>query len=131
MDTKEFLQRSYDHVMAQTERSNVDGGVSCLYAGPKGNSCAIGCVLPRELAKKLDQQRHALRGASWSSIVLADRHGSKVAREAVELLKDVPQSVLEAAQRIHDLNEHRDEKAKERIRSEFLELARRNGVELT
>lgn len=136
MNTEEFLKKSFSHVMAQTSRSTTSDGWNCLYAADDGNSCAIGCVLPRELAKQLDNLTDnvittCLPSTSWSSVVVAAERGYAPAVEAVELLKGVSLHALLRAQQIHDTAFlGRTAADKERIREQFLRLAEELGVDL-
>lgn len=43
MTAQEIFNRVARHLLDQGERSATDGG--CLYRGPRGLSCAVGCLL--------------------------------------------------------------------------------------
>lgn len=53
MTLDELLFNTAVYLAQQTARCANDHG-GCVYAGPDGNACAIGCHLPRELAEELD-----------------------------------------------------------------------------
>jgi hypothetical protein len=75
-----------------------DGGSKdvCLYAGPNGNSCAIGCLLPRDVGRGLDR----LVNPSWPSVARNKR--SAFARQALKILRGVNAELLNDLQMIHD-----------------------------
>lgn len=47
MTDQELFDKVAGHLLKQAERS-VDGNKGCLYRGPRGLMCAIGCLIPDE-----------------------------------------------------------------------------------
>jgi len=54
MTKQEAFDRVVAHMAQQGERSMNDAGKFCVYAGPKGHACAVGCLLPVDLRIQLD-----------------------------------------------------------------------------
>jgi hypothetical protein len=73
--------------------------IKCLYAGPDGLSCAVGCLIDRELAQKWDQL-----GAEIADVV--EFYGTPAAQDPYwgELPSWVRENVdlLQSLQRVHD-----------------------------
>jgi hypothetical protein len=90
--------------LVQTERSYVPGPGICRYAGPNGNSCAVGCLLPRNLSEALDK----LGTASWVNIYSTRYDKSLAATQAIKLLKGVDPGLLQRCQVVHDSVRERD-----------------------
>ena|ERR1700748_827214 len=117
MTNQEFFTKCVTHVLNQTERS-AQGG-SCLYAGPNGNSCAIGVFLPRDLAKKAD------KGEATDIFEVLRRH-SKIA----EILDDVDIHLMRKCQRVHDEVHDRDEDGLWELRKYYRLIAKEFGLEM-
>lgn len=113
MTNQEFFTKSVTHVLAQTSRSVGPPTGSCVYASPDGNACAVGCVLPLELALKAGNSDvyNLLRGFPEA-----------------EVLGDVDLSLLRRCQNIHDEEHLRDKGAKARLRTLFAETAEEFGL---
>lgn len=47
----EIVELVTKHLLAQGKRSKEAGTLKCLYRGPHGLRCAIGCLIPDELYK--------------------------------------------------------------------------------
>lgn len=58
MDHQTTLETVVRHMFAQGVQSGV-AGVSCLYRGPNGTSCAVGCLIPD------DQYDPKMDNSSW------------------------------------------------------------------
>jgi hypothetical protein len=48
VDRQAVYTRVRDHLLKQKRKSK-DGGLGCLYRGPDGTKCAVGCLIPDEL----------------------------------------------------------------------------------
>ena len=83
-------QTALDHMLTQTERCTVGG--SCVYAGPNGTACAVGCLLSREVAE-------ALPVSSWMSVTCP--------RARAELY-GISDKLLYEIQAVHDETWERD-----------------------
>ena len=96
LDNQTAFDKVYKHLTRDdfTKSINFDG--RCVYAGPNNNSCAIGCLLPRELGKKLNR----LDAGNWNRIVQNKK--SSCAIEATKLLSKVEDGLLEDLQLAHD-----------------------------
>jgi len=56
---KQQMQKTFNkvvrHLLKQKKRSAREGGRLCLYRGPNGMKCAIGCLIPnKEYKEKMD-----------------------------------------------------------------------------
>jgi hypothetical protein len=51
MDLQEMFDRVVTHLLTQNARSShfLKTGEQCLYRGPEGRMCAIGCLIPDEI----------------------------------------------------------------------------------
>jgi hypothetical protein len=117
MTNQEFFSRSVTHVMNQKVRCVANK--TCAYAGPDGTSCAVGCVMPRELAQQADS--------------LADSDVYSVIRdlpEAAELFKDVDVLLLDQCQTVHDVVTKRDQAGLDSLRCQFESIAEDFGLEM-
>lgn len=103
---RHLLRSGFTH--SRVERPN--GHDTCLYAGPKGNSCALGVLLPREVGQGLDR----LANPAWASIV-RDPH-TAAAKKAAQLLKNVDPCLLSELQSVHDDRYVESERRSERRR---------------
>jgi hypothetical protein len=123
MNTQEALIRIVVHCcIIQGKQSSA--GFSCLYAGPDGNSCAVGCLLPRALAQALDGNDG---GEAWGDVV---RGKSTHERKARKLLKGVRSSFLSIAQRIHDTTRARNPYTRKLMWKDFSDLARAHKIHM-
>lgn len=77
------------------EKCYVDdmNGWNCLYLRDDGNRCAIGCLLPDDLAQKLAETNESVSG------LIAEN------AEVRELFKGVSEAFLSDAQQLHDYND--------------------------
>lgn len=48
MTNQEIFDKVYRHLLTQNEQSYSDDIDLCLYRGPRGMSCAVGCLIPDE-----------------------------------------------------------------------------------
>ncbi len=99
MNNQEAFEKVVAHLKAQGTRSIHENGEDCAYAGQHGLSCAVGCLLPRELGERLDM----LQSAAWPSVVRAAAHGHADAKEAVTMLDGVSSDLLTSLQQAHDM----------------------------
>lgn len=126
MTYDELFVNTAKHLAQQTKRSISETG-NCLYAGPDGNACGIGCHLPRKLCEELDKANEVgAQGSSWESIAsiaadadMKDRYDNEerkalrvACREAVALLYAFSVDVLSRIQATHDGEAKRTPKAK-------------------
>ena len=107
MTNQEAFTKIVKHVLSQKEQCADE--IGCLYAGPNGNACAIGCLFPRELASRLP---------SASILYLEDD-------EAKQVLSGLNLNMLWQCQRVHDTNDERDSDTVERMRSQFELIAKK------
>jgi len=128
MTNQEAFDRVAKHLLQQTTRSFRK---TCKYAGPDGNACAIGCLLPRPLAEQLDD----LDNTDWVSVVNTAKlfnnsvfEESKAAREALDLLDGVNNRLLVDLQRLHDNTFLRDEEGKHVLRQGLREIAEKYNL---
>ena len=123
MNNQEAFEKSVKHCLEQGVKSM--DGVHCLYAGPNETACAIGCLLPRELSKKLDKVGPSVDYLTGVAELVGHLHTQKEAIfEARELLKGVTPSLLRELQSIHDTCRLEEWPA------EFSALARVHGLEM-
>jgi hypothetical protein len=96
------FNKSFKHLMRDGfYKSKPPKLYKCVYAGPNGNSCAVGVLLPRELAVKLDR----LRDPGWNNVSKSE---TKCAIEAQKILSKVDVGLLVELQNIHDLSHTRE-----------------------
>lgn len=96
MTPQEIFDKVATHLLTQNKQSRE--GIICLYRGPDGTACAVGCLIPDSLYKK------GMEGSAAESIIkfedgLQDvffkRHESTESREnKLRLLSDL--------QEVHD-----------------------------
>jgi hypothetical protein len=105
MTNQEFFNIAFPHLTRPGFMRSVtklpNGNDCCLYAGPDGNSCGVGCALPRELGERLD----ALETTDWHGIldsIHESEDPSPAALEAVRLLAGVTKWLLVLMQDCHD-----------------------------
>ena len=97
MNTQEAFTKVCLHLWAAEARSashEPDGDTMCLYAGPNNTACAIGCLLPRDLAEELDLTRPA-----WVTVL---NGGCAVYDRARAYLQGVSNALLSELQEVHD-----------------------------
>lgn len=107
-----------EHCLAQEARSYDELQESCVYAGPNGGSCAVGCLLPREVAEQLDKK---FPSTLWDAVLENSRFG--VVRKAKTLLKGVDTDLLSQCQRVHDMINNRDEASLRELQDHFKDIA--------
>lgn len=92
MTNQEIFDRVACHLLRQNVRSVTygKGGDFCLYRGPNGTSCAVGCLIPDE-----DYSRYMERKGVR---VLMDDYGCKLPFDQ----DSIP--LLSALQKVHDDN---------------------------
>lgn len=105
------------HLMRDQYEPSLDRSV-CKYAGPNDNSCAVGCLLPRELGVKLDDYG----SLKWDNLILRNE---AVVVEVQEYLKGVSSDLLQDLQTTHDARLKRPRRW-ERLQ----EIAQKYGLEL-
>ncbi|HEX8385808.1 MAG TPA: hypothetical protein VF576_06475 [Rubricoccaceae bacterium] len=71
-------------------------GTACMYAGPDGTGCAIGVLLPRDLAKELD------RTSPTASGLYASADQREPYARAVAILGKKNRELLSRLQTLHD-----------------------------
>jgi len=145
--TKHTNQSAFDcalaHMMRQTEQA-ADTQGSCVYYAPQtGNTCAVGCLLPLELAKALSEARFVNEdGGSWNDVCAYSveqhedydsdyRTADPVAEAAAEELSDVSDNLLSELQRVHDSRRagERTDDDKLEMLQELKAIAKRFGLE--
>lgn len=120
MNNQEAFNKVCAHLKNQNARSvkacsDTPGSTPrCSHAGENGRACAVGCLVPRELAEEMD----ALGDSSWDSISAMPResedHGDvdpdelEVAEEAISILKGVSDNLLSDLQLAHDQSDGED-----------------------
>ena len=109
MTPQEIFTKSVTFIMQQGRKSATSLG--CLYAGPKGRACAVGCLLDRDLGAQMDQQ--AVSDIDW--IVQA------VHNEEVDL--DLPAWVPEQVALLGRLQLAHDQAASCDFREQFWQSA--------
>ena len=108
MNTQEAYTKACEYLMQAEGRSGIadcppGGGDAfvCLYAGPDDRACGVGCLLPRELAARLDTASGSSVSPSWGA-VLRNPEEFPAYTEAAEYLKGVSNDMLYHLQGIHD-----------------------------
>ena len=48
LSNREIFEKVKNHLLTQNARSESDDGLSCLYRGPNGLKCAVGCLIKDE-----------------------------------------------------------------------------------
>ena len=100
-------QEAFDKACALLKQQNACSvrGQRCAYAGPDGRACAIGGLLPRELAERLDKAD----SSGWQAIVQVvdepdwnDADVVAAATEAKAVLGGCDDDFLDSLQRAHD-----------------------------
>jgi hypothetical protein len=89
MTDREVFDKVKKHLL--TQRAKSEGDFGCLYRGPHGRKCAVGCLIPDEMYKR------SLEGVTFGNDVVVQC-----------LLKDtgVPESsfdMLRDLQQLHDM----------------------------
>lgn len=107
MTNQQAFDKAYTNLMTMKERAGrtTDGRFICMYAAPNGTSCAIGCLLPRDLGEQLDAGN-----SSWADIVelAVSEHSSEISEEemaairATKLLQGTDNTFLQRLQEVHD-----------------------------
>jgi hypothetical protein len=122
MTNQEYFDIAYPHLtrpgFTRSAEEVAHGRMTCLYAGPDGNSCGIGCALPRGLGEQLDK----LNDTDWDGVRDAAVQGNAAAAEAVALLHGVDRFLLSDVQGCHDVSWHTDSDRRtemHRIAAEF------------
>jgi len=101
----EIVELVTKHLLAQGKRSTEAGASKCLYRGPNGLQCAIGCLIPDELYKDwFDEQGYvdmtigAAAGISSDDLDLARRlqtiHDEEDVKQWPAKLEEVRQLIV-------------------------------------
>jgi hypothetical protein len=137
MNNQQAFQKSALHILQQQRICSItivgDTGEEdsvCVYAGPDGQSCAGGCLLPRRIAEQLDKAKLS----SWASVKQSRSSAAKAAKKALE---GVDFRLLETLQEIHDQSREVSLKAsgrsaadKRALRRELRELGTEMGLKV-
>jgi hypothetical protein len=119
MDNQAAFKKSALHILAQRricEAKDADGAKVCMYAGPNGQACAVGCLLPRRVAEKLD----AAGLTRWFDVLNSGPKG----HEAIRHLRGVNPLLLGKLQAIHDNGVVVSKRSTGRSREDKLHLRR-------
>ncbi len=85
MTNQEAFETMVRHLRRQGKRSVRIGAYTCLYRGPNGLRCAVGCLIPD------DQYKRSLEGKAASCIA-----------NKVPALSDIGPGLLSEMQSVHD-----------------------------
>lgn len=109
--TLQSLFNAVWHGMAKQGFKQSVGAYSCLYAGPNGLACAVGCLVPRKVGEELDTH-------SFGGVVALFHKG---------LLRAGPRrlDLLEACQTAHDAA---DSRLPEEMQRRLRDVAGRFGL---
>lgn len=61
MEAQEVFDKVARHLLKQNKRSSHGANV-CKYRGPLGTMCAVGCLLPDDLALRADREYYSVAG---------------------------------------------------------------------
>ncbi len=91
MKTEEIYQRVRQHLIEQETRS--ENAHECLYRGPNGMKCAVGCLIDDE---------HYTADLEGLSVVRADKVTYAIAQSIGRSLTIEDVTLLNSLQRFHD-----------------------------
>lgn len=108
MNNQEAFTKAVTHM--RTHPQAIEHG-RCVYATTDGNACAVGCLLPFELAVRVEAEASECScfSTGWSSIRrIAEMNPDSACAEAVKLLEGVDTELLLSLQDIHDTHDKRE-----------------------
>lgn len=123
MNNQEAFTKAVTHM--RTHPRAIEAG-RCVYATTDGNACAVGCLLPFELAERLEAEMSELNSynTGWGAVVRQAALTRGAAAEAVEFLGDVDQDLLRSLQDLHD------DRSGDSTEDGFVRIARRFELEI-
>jgi hypothetical protein len=122
--SQRIYERARDHLLAQGQRSQrIPGTGECLYRGPRGLKCAVGCLITDEAFRRMTETAPLGLDVNSSSVYyrsVKEALASSLGVEAPDV--DDRLHLLVDLQRIHD------EVDVERWTEELRETAARHGL---
>jgi hypothetical protein len=96
LDNQDFLDRLWQHFIVEQNLPSLNHAGRCVYRNEKNNGCAIGCMLPDEMALKADARVY---GNGIMSVMDAFPDIQK-------WLSAVSPALCQRAQQLHDDHPH-------------------------